>query len=171
MFRILRKKLDSEVRDLAIMSCRKQREQMDGEGGCGGKDGNAETEEDEEDLDEEDEEEFSDEEETDGSRTAYKKNRWRAAAEIITADFNIAGGPTHSWGEPTDKKIEPCSSRSVSVNYFIYVFLAIEKLWVLICCVCAELRTEEDLECNVECVLVSVIQIVRLQGSMEDDGE
>ena len=69
---------------------------MDGEGGCGGKDGNAETEEDEEDLDEEDEEEFSDEEETDGSRTAYKKNRWRAAAEIIMADFNIAGGPTHS---------------------------------------------------------------------------
>ena len=53
---------------------------------------------------------------------------------------------------------------------FIY-FLAIEKVWELICCVCAELRTEEDLECNVECVLVSVIQIVRLQGSMEDDGE
>ena len=100
--------------------CHKQREQRDGDGGCGGKDGNVETEEDEEDLDEEDEEEFSEDDETDGSRTAYKKNRWRivivwtnttkkeayrAAAEIITADFNIAGGPTHSWGEPTDKKI------------------------------------------------------------------
>ena len=102
----------------------------------------AETEEDEEDDAEEDEEEFSDEEETDGSRTAYKKNRWRVvvvwthitkqeaykvAAQIITADFNIAGGPTHSWGEPTDKKIGPCSSRSVSVNNFIYVLLAIEN--------------------------------------------
>ena len=117
------------------------------------------TEEDDDDYVEEDEEEFSDEE-TDGSRTAYKKNRWRAAAEIITADFNIAGGPTHSWGEPTDKKIGPCSSRSVSENSLIYVCLAIEKLWVLICCVCTELRTEGDLECNVECVLVSVIQIV-----------
>ena len=63
-----------------------------------------ETEEDEEDLSEEDEEEFSDEEETDGSRTAYKKNRWRvvaiwtnttkkeaykAAAEIITAESRV----------------------------------------------------------------------------------
>ena len=72
----------------------------------------------------------------------YKKNRWRvvavwthitkmeaykAAAEIMTADFNIAGGPTHSWGEPTDKKIGPCSSRSVSVNNFIYVCLVIEN--------------------------------------------
>ena len=129
----------SEVGDLAIMSCRKLREKIDGEGGCGGKDGNAETKEDEEDLDEEDEEECSDEEETDGSRTAHKKDKWRAAAEIITADFNIAGGPTHSWGEPTDKKIGPCSSRSVSENSLIYVCLAIEKLWVLICCVCAEL--------------------------------
>ena len=144
MFRISREKLDSEVRGLDIMSCRKQREQMDGEGGCGGKDGRTETEEEEEDIAEEDEEECSDEEETDGSRTTYKKNRWRvvavwtnittqevykAAAQIITADFNIAGGPTHSRGESTDKKIGPC----------IYVFLAIEKLWVLICCVCAEL--------------------------------
>ena len=119
MLRISREKLDSEVGDLDIMSCRKQREQMDGGGGCGGKDGNVETEEDEEDLAEEDEEEFSDEEETDGSRTAYKKNRvwvavwtnttkkeaYRQAAEIITADFNIAGGPTYTWGEPTDRKI------------------------------------------------------------------
>ena len=84
--------------------------------------------------------------------------------------FQYCGGLTHSWGEPTDMKIGPCSSRSVSVNNFIYV-LAIEKLWVLICCVCAELRTEEDLKCNVECVPVSVILIVRLQGSMEDDCE
>ena len=125
MFRISREKLDSEVRGLDIMSCRKQREQMDGEGGCGGKDGRTETEEEEEDIAEEDEEECSDEE-TDGSRTAYKKNRWRVVAvwtnttkkeayrqatETITADFNIAGGPTHSWGEPTDKKIGPCSSK------------------------------------------------------------
>ena len=83
---------------------------------------------------EEGEEESSGEEETDGSRAAYKKNRWRVvavwtnttkkeayrqAAEIITADFNIAGGPTHSWGEPTDKKIGSCRYRIVSVNYFI----------------------------------------------------
>ena len=138
---ISRKKLDSEVADLAVMSCRKHRQQMDGEGGSSVKAEYGATEEDEEDYVEEDEEECSDEE-TDGSRTAYKKNRWRvvavwtnttkkeayrAAAEIITADFNIAGGPTHSWGEPTDRKIGPCSSRSVSVNNFIYVFLAIEK--------------------------------------------
>ena len=85
---------------------------MDGEGGCGRKVECVETEDDEEDHAEEDEEECLDEE-TDGSRTAYKKNRWRVvavwtnttkkeayrqAAEIITADFNIAGGPTHSWG-------------------------------------------------------------------------
>ena len=123
----------------------------------------AETEEDEEDDAEEDEEEFSDEE-TDESRTAYKKNRWRivvvwtnttkkeayrAAAEIITADFNIGGGPTHSWGEPTDKKIGPCSSRSVSVNNFIYVFLAIEKLWVLICCVLS--RIMNGRRCRMQC--------------------
>ena len=56
-----------------------------------------------------------------------KKEAYRAAAEIITADFNIAGGPTHSRGEPTDRKIGPCSSRGVSVNNVIYVFLAIEK--------------------------------------------
>ena len=54
-----------------------------------------------------------------------KKEAYRQAAEIITEDFNIAGGPTHPWGEPTDRKIGPCSSRSVSVNNFIYVFLAI----------------------------------------------
>ena len=128
-----REKLDSEVANLVVFSCRKQRQQMDGEGGSGGKVEYVEIEEDEDYDVEEYEEELSDEEETDGSRTAYKKNRWRAAAEIITAEFNIAGGPTHSWGEPTDKKIGPCSSRSVSVNNFIYVFLAIEKLWVLIC--------------------------------------
>ena len=113
---------------------------MDGEGGCGGKVEYAETEEDEEDDAEEDEENFR--EETDGSRTAYKKNRWRVvavwtnttkkeayrqAAEIMTADFNIAGGPTLSWGEPTDRKIGPCSSRSVSVNNFVYIYLAIAK--------------------------------------------
>ena len=56
-----------------------------------------------------------------------KKEAYRQAAEIITADFNFAGGPTHSWGESTDRKIGPCSSRSVSVNHVIYVFLAIEK--------------------------------------------
>ena len=93
-----------------------------------------ETEEDEDDDVEEDEEEFSEEEETDGSRASYKKNRWRVvavwtnvtkkeaylqAAEIITADFNIAGGPTHPWREATDKKIGPCSSRSVSVYFYL----------------------------------------------------
>ena len=40
---ISREKLDSEVGDLAVMSCRKQREQMDEEGGCGGKVEYAET--------------------------------------------------------------------------------------------------------------------------------
>ena len=137
-----REKLDSEVAYLVVMSCRKQRQQMDREGGSGGKVGYAEFEEDEDDDVEEDEEELSDEEETDGSRAAYKKNRWRVvavwtnttkkeafrqAAAIITEDFNIAGGPTHSWGEPTDKKIGPCSSRSVSENNLIYVCLVIEN--------------------------------------------
>ena len=75
-----REKLDSEVANLVGMSCRKQRQQMDGEGGSGGKVEYAEMEEDEDDDVEEDEEECSDEEETDGSRTAYKKNRWRVVA-------------------------------------------------------------------------------------------
>ena len=57
-----------------------------------------------------------------------KKEAYRAVAEIITADFNIAGGPTHPWGEPTDKKIGPCSSRSVSVNNLIYVFVGNRKI-------------------------------------------
>ena len=75
-----RKKLDSEVDYLVVMSCRKQRQQMDGEGGSDGKVEYAETQEDEDDDVEEDEEELSDEEETDGSRAAYKKNRWRVVA-------------------------------------------------------------------------------------------
>ena len=58
MFRSSRGKLDSEVAYLVVMSCRKQRQQMDGEGGCCGKVEYAETEEDEEDDAEEDEENF-----------------------------------------------------------------------------------------------------------------
>ena len=103
-FRSSREKLGLEVAYLVVMSCRKQRQQMDGEGGSGGKVEHAEIEENEDDDVEEDEEELSDEEETDGSQAAYKKNRWRVvvvwtnvtkkeayrqAAEIITADFNI----------------------------------------------------------------------------------
>ena len=69
-----------------------------------------------------DEDEWTDDDdkETDGSRSTYKKNIWkvvavwtnienveayRRAAEIMTADFDVAGGPTHSWGEPSFKKI------------------------------------------------------------------
>ena len=65
MFRISREKLDLEVADFAVMSCRKQRQQMDGEGGTGGKVEYADNEEDEDDVFEEDEEESSGEEETD----------------------------------------------------------------------------------------------------------
>ena len=53
-----REKLDSEVGHLVIMSCRKQREQMDGVGGSGAKVEHAETEEDEDDVVEEDEEDL-----------------------------------------------------------------------------------------------------------------
>jgi len=99
VFRISREKLDSEVRGLDIMSCRKQREQMDGEGGCGGKDGRTETEEEEEDIAEEDEEECSDEEETDGSRTTYKKNRWRVVAVWTHYEAgSVYGGSTNYNG-------------------------------------------------------------------------
>ena len=49
----------------------------------------AETEEDEEDHAEEDEEECLDEE-TDGSRTAYKKNRWRVVAVWTNTTKNEA---------------------------------------------------------------------------------
>ena len=116
---ISREKLDSEVADLDVMSCRKQRQQIDGEGGTGGKVEYADNEEDEDDDFEEDEEESSGEDETDGSRAAYKKNRWsvvavwtnttkkeayRQAAAIVTEDFNIAGGPTHSWGNQWIKR-------------------------------------------------------------------
>ena len=91
------------------------------------------TEEDEDDGVDEDEE-WSEEEETDGSRASYNKNNWRVvavwtnftkkeayrqASEIMTDDFNVAGGPTHTWGEATDKKIGPFSSRSVSVCFLI----------------------------------------------------
>ena len=94
------------------MSCRKQREQAGGVGCSGAKVGNA-AKVDDDDDDEEDESTEDDDEETDGSRSTYKKNIWnvvavwthiekeqayRRAAEIMTADFDVAGGPTHSWG-------------------------------------------------------------------------
>ena len=56
-----------------------------------------------------------------------KKEAYKQAAAIITEDFNIAGGPTHPWGEPTDRKTGPSSYRSVSIHNFIYVLLVIEK--------------------------------------------
>ena len=89
----------------------------------------------EEDDDEEEDGRTEDEdEETDGSRSTYKKNAWKVAAvwtnmgkevaykraaEIMTADFNVAGGPLHTWGQPSVKKIGPFSARNVSV-YFLF---------------------------------------------------
>ena len=82
-----------------------------------------------------DEEDEDDDDETDGSRSTYKKNIWkvvavwtnidkeeayRRAAEIMTADFEVAGGPMHSWGEPSEKKIGPFGSRNVSAYFSIY---------------------------------------------------
>ena len=108
---ISREELDSEVYILLLpeRSCRKQREQMGGVGCSDAKVDQAATEEDDDDDVDEDEE-WSEKEETDGSRATYKKNKWRIvavwtnvtkkeeyrqAADIMTADFNIAGGPTH----------------------------------------------------------------------------
>ena len=90
-------------------------------------------------VDEDDDEEVEwtedDDEETDESRSTYKKYIWkvvgiwthidkeeayRRAAEIMTADFDVAAGPTNSWGESTLKKIGPFSYRSVSV-YFRFI--------------------------------------------------
>ena len=98
---------------VVIMSCRKKSKQAGGAGCSGAKVGNAAKVDD--DDDEEDEWTEDDDEETDGSRSTYKKNIWkvvvvcthiekeeayRREAEIMTADFNVAGGPTHShsWG-------------------------------------------------------------------------
>ena len=53
-----REKLDLEVDYLVVMSCCKQRQQMDGEGGSGGKVEYVEIEEDDDYDIEEDEEEF-----------------------------------------------------------------------------------------------------------------
>ena len=111
------------------MSCQKMREQA---GDSVGKDGNVTDVEEEE---EEEEEEWKEDggEETDGSQAIYRKHEWkvvavwthmgkeeayRRTAEIITNDFNIAGGPAHSWWEPSIKKIGPCSARNVSVYFF-----------------------------------------------------
>ena len=69
---------------------------MDEEGGCGGKVQYAETEEDEEDHAEEDEEECSDEE-TDGSRTANKKNRWR----VVVVWTNTTKKEAYRWYKTT----------------------------------------------------------------------
>ena len=109
---------------------------MEGVGGSGAKVEQAATEEDEDDDVDEEEEEWSEEAETDGSRATYNKNKWRVvavwtnvtkkeayrqAAEIMTDDFNVAGGPTHTWGEATDKKIGTFSSRSVSVCRYLLI--------------------------------------------------
>ena len=48
-----------------------------------------------------------------------KEEAYRRAAEIMTADFNVAGGPLHTWGQPSVKKIGPFSARNVSV-YFLF---------------------------------------------------
>ena len=135
---ISRQKFDLEVDKLLL--CRvglgpEIREQV-GDAGCGvGKDGKVADHEEEE---EEEEEEWKDDEgeETDGSQAIYRKHEWkvvavwthmgkeeayRRAAEIITTDFNIAGGPMHSWGEPSIKKIGPCSARNVSVYFFCLI--------------------------------------------------
>ena len=118
---------------VVIMSCRKKREQAGGVGCSGVKVGNA-GKVDEED-DEEDEWTEDEDEETDESRSTYKKNIWkvvavwtdidkeeayRRATEIMVADFNVAGGPSHTWGQPSLKKIGPFSYRSVSV-YFRFI--------------------------------------------------
>ena len=105
-----------------------------GDAGCSvGKDGNASDVEEEEEEEEEWREDES--EDTDGSWATYRKHEWKVvavwthmgkeeaymrAAEIITNDFNIAGGPVHSWGEPSIKKIGPCSARNVSVYIFSF---------------------------------------------------
>ena len=118
---------------VVIMSCRKKSEQAGGVGCSGAKVGNAAKVD--EDDDEEDEWTEDDDEETDGSRSTYKKYIWkvvaiwthidkeeayRREAEIMTADFSVVGGPTHSWGQPSLKKIGPFSYRRVSV-YFRFI--------------------------------------------------
>ena len=114
------------------MSCRKKREEAGGVGCSGAKIGKVAKVDEGDDDNEEDEWTNDDDEETDAGRSTYKKNIWnivavwsniekeeayRRAAEIMTTDFDVAGGPTHPWGNPSVKKIGPFSSRSVSVCY------------------------------------------------------
>ena len=70
-----REMLVSEVAHLVIMSCRRNREQMEGVGGSDAKVEQAATEEDEADDVDEEEEEWSEEEETDRSQATNKKNK------------------------------------------------------------------------------------------------
>ena len=72
------------------------------------------------DEDDEDEDKWTedDDEGTDaGSRSSFMKKKWklvvvwtnidkeeayRRAAVIMTDDFEVAGGPAHTWGEPSE---------------------------------------------------------------------
>ena len=44
-----------------------------------------------------------------------KEEAYKRSAEIMTADFDVAGGPMHTWGTPCFKKLGPFSYRNVSV--------------------------------------------------------
>ena len=59
-----------------------------------------------------------------------KDEAYRRAAEIMTEDFDVAGGPPmHKWGEPSEKKIGPFGQRSVSIYILFYFIELVAKEW------------------------------------------
>ena len=113
------------------MSFRKQRLEADGVGCSAAKADKADKVEDEDDEDEDEWKEDDDEGTDGGSRSAYKKNKWklvsvwtnidkqeafRRAAEIMIEDFQVVDGPVHPWGKVTEKKIGPYGYRNVNIS-------------------------------------------------------
>ena len=49
-----------------------------------------------------------------------KEEAYRCAAEILTEDFEVAGGPAHKWGEPSERKIGPFDQRNVSTIFGLF---------------------------------------------------
>ena len=129
--------LDSEPYLIGDMLVRNKR--MEGNGGgfkaanaSKGGEGTGKEEKEEEEQEDKDWKSMDD-----GRPAAYNKNKWflvaewhdvdmnealRRAAEIMTEDFNNAGGPLLEYGAPTEKKIEPYGAKNASEGFSYFYF-------------------------------------------------
>ena len=95
--------------------------------------------EDENDAEEEEWKQDDGEETDGGSRSSYRKNKWRLVAVwtdiekqealrragvIMTEDFMIGGGSEHEYADPADKKIGPYGYRNVSIGLIYLIYLS-----------------------------------------------